>query len=40
MKYLLLIYMNENALSDTERKHCYGDLPNSPRNFIVKNHLW
>ncbi|GAB4443101.1 MAG: YciI family protein [Cyanobacteria bacterium J069] len=23
MKYLLLIYMNENALSDTERAHCY-----------------
>jgi hypothetical protein len=23
MKYLLLIYMDENALSDTEREHCY-----------------
>ncbi|QZZ20438.1 YciI family protein [Leptothermofonsia sichuanensis E412] len=23
MKYLLLIYMNENAMSDTEREHCY-----------------
>jgi hypothetical protein len=23
MKYLLLIYMDENAMSDTERAHCY-----------------
>jgi hypothetical protein len=23
MKYLLLIYMDENALSETEREHCY-----------------
>ena len=25
MKYLLLIYMDENAMSDTEREHCYVD---------------
>lgn len=25
MKYLLLIYMDENILSDTEREHCYGE---------------
>ncbi|WP_250126592.1 YciI family protein [Chroococcidiopsis sp. CCMEE 29] len=25
MKYLLLIYMDENVLSDTEREHCYGE---------------
>jgi hypothetical protein len=23
MKYMLLIYMDENALSDSEREHCY-----------------
>ena len=23
MKYILLIYMDENALSETEREHCY-----------------
>uniref|UniRef100_UPI0030D6DF2F YciI family protein n=2 Tax=Oculatella sp. LEGE 06141 TaxID=1828648 RepID=UPI0030D6DF2F len=23
MKYMLLIYMDENALSETEREHCY-----------------
>lgn len=23
MKYLLLIYMNENAMNETERAHCY-----------------
>ncbi|MCY6493420.1 YciI family protein [Leptolyngbya sp. GGD] len=23
MRYLLLIYMDENAMSDTEREHCY-----------------
>jgi hypothetical protein len=23
MKYLLLIYMDEDAMSDTEREHCY-----------------
>jgi hypothetical protein len=25
MKYLLLIYMDENAMNDTEREHCYGE---------------
>ncbi|MBW4640402.1 MAG: YciI family protein [Gloeocapsa sp. UFS-A4-WI-NPMV-4B04] len=25
MKYLLLIYMDENALSDTEREQCYAE---------------
>ena len=25
MKYMLLIYMDENALSETEREHCYGE---------------
>ncbi|MBD1864468.1 MULTISPECIES: YciI family protein [Trichocoleus] len=24
MKYMLLIYMDENALSETEREHCYA----------------
>lgn len=23
MKYMLLVYLNEQALSDTEREHCY-----------------
>ena len=26
MKYLLLIYMDESALSETEREHCYEQL--------------
>jgi hypothetical protein len=25
MKYVLLIYMEENAMSDSERQHCYGE---------------
>lgn len=25
MKYLLLIYMDENALSETEQEHCYEE---------------
>ena len=25
MKYLLLIYMNENAMNETEREQCYKD---------------
>ncbi|HEX3745687.1 MAG TPA: YciI family protein [Bryobacteraceae bacterium] len=25
MKYMLLIYMAENALTDEEREHCYGE---------------
>ena len=25
MKYMLLIYMDENVLSDTEREHCYKE---------------
>jgi hypothetical protein len=23
MKYMLLVYMNENAMTDDERQHCY-----------------
>ena len=25
MKYLLLVYMNENAMNQAEREQCYGD---------------
>lgn len=25
MKYMLLIYMDENALDETEREHCYAE---------------
>ena len=25
MKYMLLIYMNENAMNETEREQCYKD---------------
>src|SRR5262245_24504910 len=25
MKYMLLIYLDEKALSDAEREHCYGE---------------
>lgn len=25
MRYVLLIYLDENALSETEREHCYGE---------------
>lgn len=25
MKYMLLIYMDENAMSETEREHCYAE---------------
>lgn len=25
MKYVLLIYLDENALSETEREHCYAE---------------
>jgi hypothetical protein len=25
MQYMLLIYMEENAMSDTEREHCYAE---------------
>jgi hypothetical protein len=25
MKYMLLIYMAENAMTDDERQHCYGE---------------
>jgi hypothetical protein len=25
MKYMLLVYMNENAMNDSERQHCYAE---------------
>jgi hypothetical protein len=25
MKYMLLVYMNENAMTDNERQHCYAE---------------
>lgn len=25
MKYLLLVYLNEHALNQTEREHCYEE---------------
>ncbi|HEV8138446.1 MAG TPA: YciI family protein [Pyrinomonadaceae bacterium] len=25
MKYMLLVYMNENAMTDDERQHCYAE---------------
>ena len=44
MKYMLLVYLAEDALSASEREHCYvesaqlaRDLPFVLRVFVVKN---
>lgn len=36
MKYLLLIYMDENAMSDTEREHCYGESAQLAQELHIK----
>jgi len=36
MKYLLLIYMDENAMSDTEREHCYVESAQVARELHTK----
>lgn len=38
MKYLLLIYMDENALSETEREHCYGESAQLAQELNLKGH--
>ncbi len=36
MKYLLLIYMDENAMSDTEREHCYVESAHVAQDLHTK----
>jgi hypothetical protein len=36
MKYMLMIYMDENALSQTEREECYVDSAQLARNLHTK----
>lgn len=36
MKYLLLIYMDENAMSDTEREHCYVESAQLAQDLYTK----
>jgi hypothetical protein len=35
MKYLLLVYMNENAMDQTEREHCYVESTQLARDLHV-----
>ncbi|RCJ39350.1 hypothetical protein A6769_06150 [Nostoc punctiforme NIES-2108] len=39
MKYLLLIYMEENALSQTEREHCYVESAQLAQQLNSKGQL-
>ena len=45
MKYMLLIYLEEQALSETERKHCYEESAqlaqdlNSSGQYLAANPL-
>ncbi|MBD1913455.1 MULTISPECIES: YciI family protein [unclassified Leptolyngbya] len=36
MKYMLLIYMEENALSEIEREHCYAESAQLAQELNVK----
>jgi hypothetical protein len=36
MKYLLLIYMDENAMSDTEQEHCYVEFAQVAQDLHTK----
>ncbi|HET7287993.1 MAG TPA: YciI family protein [Pyrinomonadaceae bacterium] len=36
MKYMLLVYLNEEALSDTEREHCYVESAQLARDLSDK----
>jgi len=36
MKYLLLIYMDENAMSDPEREHCYVESTQLAQELYTK----
>jgi len=36
MKYMLLVYLNEQALSDTEREHCYVESVQLARDLSDK----
>jgi hypothetical protein len=39
MKYLLLVYMNENALSESERAQCYRDSTELAKELHEKKQL-
>lgn len=38
MKYLLLIYMDENVLSETEREHCYVESAQLAQELNAQGH--
>jgi len=38
MKYMLLIYMEENALSESEREHCYQESTQLARDLEASGH--
>ncbi len=38
MKYMLLIYMEENALSDSEREHCYQESTQLTHDLYASGH--
>ncbi len=39
MKYMLLIYMDENALSETEREHCYVESAQVAQDLHTQGHF-
>ncbi len=38
MKYMLLIYMSENAMNETEREQCYKDSTQLAHDLEANNH--
>jgi len=38
MKYMLLVYLNENALSETERQTCYRDSAQLAQDLYASGH--
>jgi hypothetical protein len=38
MKYMLLVYVNEQAMTETEREHCYKDSAQLARELHANGH--
>jgi len=39
MKYMLLIYMDEQVMNDAERQHCYGESTELAHDLMAKGHF-
>ena len=40
MQYMLLIYLEEQAMSETEREHCYVESASSRNSSMPADSIW